>query len=239
MKVSSPLSLIAVAAAALALVPSSAPARAADSQAAPAAGNVPDWRQGRYRGSFIETEYFEGFSRCVALRWPDKAQALLATFPDTPEQHKAAEALMSDAGICLFGGRMAMQAARLRGSLAEALLKMGRTSPAPAWLSGVKTGNGLIAKLLGRSSRPPGETLKREWSSRGAAYCTVLESRPLVEALFRTGAGSAAEQSALIALNPTLSGCLGRRTIDFETIASVRAYLAEALYWQRGLEGSA
>ena len=228
----------AVFAATVALAPSSAAARLAEGEAA-AAGNGHDWSQGRYRGSFIETEYFEGFSRCVALRWPEKAQALLATVPNSREQYATAEALMSNAGICLFGGKMTMKPARLRGAIAEALMKMGRTSQAPAWLSGIRTGNGLIAALLQRSSTRPGEPWKRELSGRGAAYCSVLESRPLVEALFRTGAGSAAEQSALMALNPTLSRCLGRRTIDFETIASVRAYLAEALYWQRGLEGSA
>jgi hypothetical protein len=241
MTVASPLRLIAAAAAAaaLALAPSGASAQSAAGGTA-AAGNVPDWRQGRYRGSFIETEYFEGFSRCVALRWPDKAEALLATVPNSREQSATAEALMSNAGVCLFGGYMRMQPARLRGSIAEALIKMGRTAPAPAWLSGVRTGNGLIATLLQRySNAHPGESLKRELSGRGAAYCTVQESRPLVEALFRTASGSVAEQAALIALNPTLSGCLGRRTIVFETIGSVRAYLAEALYWQRGLEGSA
>jgi hypothetical protein len=227
------------AAALLALgAPTASPARA-PGEASGLAGeaNVPDWSLGRNRGSDPDIEYFQGFARCIVGRWPEEAEALLESLPGSKAQSEVAQALMEEASACAGSGEIRMKAPRLRGAIAEALMKKGRTPRAPSWLSASDTGNSLIAKLWTGPEKGQSEAQRmRELSGRGAAYCAARESRPAAEALLRTGPGSRDEQAALMALNPALSRCLGRRNMRFEMAPSVRAYLAEALYWQRGLE---
>jgi hypothetical protein len=210
----------------------------AGEKSASAAANVPDWSLGKNSGSDIESEYFHGLAGCIVDRWPDNAAALVVSFPDSAEQHAVAEKLMENAGLCVFSGQIRMQPSRLRGAIAEALLKKGHKPLRAAWLSAGETPDSLLAKLSHGHMRLSPQLL-RALTGRVAAFCAVREKRPLVEALLRTPTGSRKEQAALMSLNPTLSRCLGLRLMRFEIAGAVRAYLAEALYWQRGVEGAA
>jgi hypothetical protein len=206
--------------------------------AAPA--NVPDWSRGRNRGSDVNIEFYRRFADCIAYRWPALGEAVVAALPGSKEEEDAMHGLGAEAGFCLFSGRVRLENHWLRGAIAEQLLRRKRSLLRPSWLNGREAPQALRAKFIGAyGGRPLKPVDSRDVALRIAAHCAVGESRPLVEALMRTAAASRLERQALTQLNPTLSRCVAARDISAMGAAPLRAYLAEALYWRRALEGAA
>jgi hypothetical protein len=213
---------------------------AAGQPAPPAqAATLPDWSRGKNNGATFATEFYTGFADCVVYRWPALGGAFVASLPGSDEETKALDALTGEAGFCLAGGQVKLERHRLRGAIAEQLLKRKAPLPRPRWLSGGESSVALRAKLLAAyPGQQPGPLSRHHLALRTAAYCTMGESRPLVEALLTTEPNSRTEGRALTELNPTLSSCLRGGRFGGMIAPSIRAYLAESLFWRRALEGT-
>jgi len=202
--------------------------------------NLPDWSRGRNRGSDLNIEFYKRFADCIAYRWPGLGGAVVAARPGSAEEQEAMDALGMEAGFCVFSGRVRIEHHWFRGAIAEQLLRRKGPLPKPQWLSGSETAEALRAKLRAAySGDRPNAVDRRDLTLRVAAHCTVRDSRALVEALLRTDAGSRSERAALVALDPVLSRCIAGGDMRDLMAPSLRAYLAEALYWQRAVGGTA
>lgn len=202
--------------------------------------NVPDWSQGKNRGSASSIEFYQGLADCVAYRWPALGGAFVVARPGSAQETEALGTLKREAGFCVASGQVRLERHWLRGVVAEQLLKRKSPLPRPPWLSGGESPDALQAKLRAAySGNRPNGLDRRDLAMRAAAHCTVGDGRPLVEALLGADPGSHTEMRALTQLNPTLSKCLTRGAIRTMGAPSVRAYLAEAVYWRRALEGVA
>lgn len=206
----------------------------------PGVTNVPDWSQGKNRGKTFSIEFYAGLADCIAYRWPALGGAVVAALPDSGQETEALGALSKEARFCVVSGRVRLERHWFRGAIAERLLKKKSPLSRPLWLSGGESPGALQAKLRSAySGKRPNALDRRDLAMRAASYCTVGESRPLVETLLGTDPGSRPEMRTLTQLNPTLSNCLTRGAIRTMEAPSVRAYLAEALYWRRAIEGVA
>ena len=240
-RVAGRIRLLGCSAAALAAtVPALAAAAPGSAPSAPAAPRIPDWSGSRYGANSFDARFYDGLAQCLAARWPGRAQAILATLPDSPPQRAAVTSLLADGGQCVFWGRVKLKVHRLRGALAEALLRQGHVLPQGApWLVGNETsgtfGRALLAAYSGRALD---QEERSDLLGRRVAYCTVQKDAALVEDLLRKPPSSRQEPSALGRLDPTLSACLPAGLPLNIGLSSMRAYLAEALYWRRSLEGS-
>jgi hypothetical protein len=207
-------------------------------EAAPA--NVPDWSRSETHGSSFNIEFYKRFADCIVYRWSPLGGAYVAALPGSSQEEAALDALLEQARVCVFSGRVRLQHHWLRGAIAEQLLKRKAPLPKPAWLSGGESAEAFRTKLRSAYSADRPTVLDwRDMTLRVTAHCTLGESRPLVEALLRTEPGSRPERAALTQLSPTLSRCVKGGAMRAMGAPSVRAYLAEALYWRRALEGVA
>ena len=235
--------LVALALALAACVGQHAPAAAqAKQQKGAALSNVPHWGRAKPTGQTTEIELPQVFAECVVTYWPKFGEALLATVPESEDERKAAERLTKDAGICLRRGADTLKAHQVRGAIAEVLLRSdGRPlSDIAAPFSPRETPASFVRKIsAGNSKRASDADARTGAVARWAAYCAVRKNSSAVQSLLKTQAGSGEELASLDQLNQTLSGCLtGGQKLD-ATVRSIRAHLAEALYWHRLANGSA
>lgn len=217
------------------------PAPVAAKAAQETSSQIPNWLSAKYRGNSMDVRFFHGFAECVTRYWPGGAEALLLTLPDSEAEVTEARRMAEKASICIFSGSVRLVVYRVRGAFAEALLQGQLSSAglnAPFGLD--ESRRSFSAKLppVGEGGLDRGERgayLTAGW----AAYCTVQKDRAAVERLFRTKPSSAQEGKVLVSLNPIFLSCLSTSERLFVTAASMRAFLAQALFWRRVSEGSA
>jgi hypothetical protein len=199
---------------------------------------VPDWHASANRGPPGEGEFMEGYADCVVHGWADKAQELLATLPDSPEQTAAVERL-DEAGQCLHSGWVQFWVFQLRGAIAEMLMRRSRMpasfkAPVPAGQSYQRFTGTLIAAHTKTPNARSREMIRMRWFG----YCAVERNRSGVEALLATKVHSKQEVLALDALSPTLADCTSAAGALHATVPQMRALIAEPLYWRRAAEAS-
>jgi hypothetical protein len=218
--------LAAIALAAAAFLPSPAPA-----------GRIPDWS--KLNGGSIEVRFLNGLGRCAVIYWPERAEAFVLAPPDSQAEAKIFSIFADNAGFCVYAGNVRIPFHRLRGAVAEALVRRGRAPARPVdFLSGDETHDSFVGKLVAaRQGKPLDLQDRRDLIGRWVAYCAVKASPAQAEAVLATEPRSRQEPKALAGLNSTFSGCLRNDQLLPVSAPSMRGYLAEALYWRRSMKG--
>ena len=201
--------------------------------------SVPNWRSSKNYGGALEAEFTHGWAECIVDRWPELAQALLETMPESRAQGEAIAGL-ADAGQCIHSGEVAVYTFSYRGAIAERLLKSRR--PARSFkppFEPDETYESFTRKLMANGSGDESSfQIRRIRIARWVGYCAGQRNRPAVEALLRTKLRSKQEIVALEGLVPTFAGCLPPTRRLFASIPEIRTLLAEPLYWRRAAEAA-
>lgn len=157
------------------------------------------------------------FAECSLRNHPEKSVQALASVPDSREEARALRHLASLNDRCL-GDRayLSMQSGKLRGALAEMLLK--------------RDGGLSIVRGLPARAPVPVTGLGGRAFIIAFAQCLATSNPVRSAALLDSEIGSAAEGEAVAAMESDMAACVPEKTrlrIDLEDI---RAHVADALY---------
>jgi hypothetical protein len=204
------------------------------------ADRVPRWTEAKGTGQNFEILFHQGFGRCVATYGRAYGEALVSTNPYSEAAIAAGKEIGARAGTCLARGSARLSAERARGAIAEALLKtadkMPLTGSSP--FAPGETFASFMGKFVPGAEKAPASVVPAPIVARWTAICAARENSAAVSDLLLTQQGSRKELQSLDRLNPTLSSCLPGEQVLTTNVRSFRAYLAEALYWQRAAERS-
>lgn len=155
------------------------------------------------------------FSRCVALRWPDRAAAILALDFRTEDYRRRIREFARDVWRCAPHGVLRFSQLPFAGNMAEALL--------PRRLAG----RDLATAVAFDSTRPP---LAARGESEMMSLCVVRTVPAKVAALLATRAGSSEEVASFGPLMPDVAGCVAAGAQMRLDRVGLRALLALAAY---------
>lgn len=155
------------------------------------------------------------FSRCVAVRWPDRAAAILALDFRTEEYRRRIRAFAQDVWRCAPRGVLRFSQLPFAGNMAEALL--------PRRLAG----RDLAAAVAFDAARPP---VAARSESELMSLCVVRTAPAKVAALLATRAGSSEEVASFGPLMGDVSGCVAAGAQMRLDRVGLRAMLALAAY---------
>lgn len=155
------------------------------------------------------------FSRCVAVRWPDRAAAILALDYRTDEYRRRIRDFAHEVWRCAPNGVLRFSQLPFAGNMAEALL--------PRHLAG----RDLAAAVAVDSARPP---IAARSESEMMSLCVVRTAPARVAALLASRAGGSEEVAAFGPLMPDVAGCVAAGAQMRLDRVGLRAMLALAAY---------
>lgn len=177
------------------------------------------------------------FATCVRRRAPDRADALLATNPDSDEEKKKIGVIAGAYGACV-GDRngLSFSAALLRGQLAELAFRDSATlrekAAALPRMTPIRPDVALIEKSANKA--PPSWRDQRYAQQFRIffARCVTDADPQGVAALISTTPGTTDERSALIKTGDMLMRCMPEGVTYHIKAAELRPYLMSALYFR-------
>ena len=161
----------------------------------------------------------DAFGRCVGRHQVD-GMKLLATIPNSPEEHK--QALRISTSDCLSGGSLQFRPGLLRGAVAQALLQN-----APAALRRAKAVPAFDAPNPTQLAAAP-EDQRAAVALVLFGECVASQNSTAVMALLQTPVESQAEKAAFAPLDKAMTRC-SQVTFKVDRF-QMRGFLAEGAY---------
>lgn len=177
------------------------------------------------------------FAKCVQRRAPDRAEALIASEPDSKREREIVTTMAGAYNACIVEAQfLSFQAALLRGQLADLAFQRDAAAREKAAalpttapdVPNTATIDEDVAKLpASRRDRAFTETFRRFY-----ARCVAGANPRAVAALIPAQPSSAEERAALLSASETLSQCMPLGISYRLIVAELRPFLISELYYR-------